>query len=239
MEFFLFYKNALDLANYAAKLSFPCDSTHTLIETMYFLILPSILGAPVMQQLKIIGLLALLILPFQGYAETEEQFYNRVNKFNPSVDPTLQVSNAWIRPTIEGQENTAAYMTIKTPVSLRILSVYTPSAQKMEFHDSVKNANAFSNSMKRVPYPIELHPGYSLELKPGEKHLMILGLKRPLKEGEKIPVIFHLKSSMYNNTTSAAITVMIPVKKQPEIPQGQNPQNNANGMPQEDHSLHY
>lgn len=35
---------------------------------------------------------------------------------------------------------------------------------------------------------LEIPPRGQLELRPGGKHLMLLGLKRPLKEGEKIPL---------------------------------------------------
>jgi copper(I)-binding protein len=41
---------------------------------------------------------------------------------------------------------------------------------------------------------LELLPGKTVELKPGGYHIMLVGLKRPLKKGEIVPIRLKLET---------------------------------------------
>jgi copper(I)-binding protein len=40
--------------------------------------------------------------------------------------------------------------------------------------------------MRELPNGLEVKPGKSVELKPGSFHVMLMDLKQPLKEGDKV-----------------------------------------------------
>jgi len=182
----------------------------------------------------IVSLLATapLVLFAQNYGNIGSQWDNtderRLNRFNPNVDPTIKIRNAWIAPTVEGQDVAAAYMTIETPVTASLISIYCPIAQRVEFHETIKDAESAFKRTRPIKYPITFSPSFVYKLEPNGKRILLIGLKQPLKLGDKVPFTLQLKSSMYNNTTNAAITTMIPVRNAPTHvaqPQDQTPQN--------------
>jgi hypothetical protein len=42
--------------------------------------------------------------------------------------------------------------------------------------------------MRELESPLEIKPGETVTLAPGGMHLMMMGLKAPLKQGEKVPL---------------------------------------------------
>lgn len=105
----------------------------------------------------------------------------------PAVAADLTVQNAWSRPAQAGM-NGVGFMTIvnsgKTPVKL--LSVESALAGKAELHQSSMTGGVMT--MRRVDQGVAIAPGGKLELASGGYHLMFLGLKQPLKIGQKAPV---------------------------------------------------
>ncbi len=66
----------------------------------------------------------------------------------------------------------------------RLVGVDTPVAEKAELHESVAEGGV----MKMCPIasaPVEA--GKPLVLKPGGYHVMLMGLRRSLKEGDEFP----------------------------------------------------
>lgn len=121
---------------------------------------------------------------------------------------SLTAQNAWIRllPT----PNLAAYLTFSNPTDkpVRLLGVSTPVALKAEFHEtktlpaSDHNAHGPATTMHNAHGPattmapledVVVPAKGKLEFKPGGKHIMLLGVKRTLKEGEKVPLVFRLE----------------------------------------------
>ena len=62
----------------------------------------------------------------------------------------------------------------------RLLSATTPLADKVQFHQETED-NGVSR-MREMPN-VDLAPGTEIIFKPGEMHMMIVGLKQPLVEG--------------------------------------------------------
>lgn len=104
--------------------------------------------------------------------------------------PTLE--NAWVRLLPPNVTTTAAYMTISTMHSDQLLAVTTDIAERVEMHETTMEGGVMS--MRPIAM-IELVENESTILSPNGKHLMLIGLKRPLVEGEKITLNFELKES--------------------------------------------
>jgi hypothetical protein len=74
----------------------------------------------------------------------------------------------------------------------RLVGVETPVADKAELHESVAEGGV----MKMRPLaaaPVE--PGKPLILKPGGYHVMLMGLRRTLKEGDEFPATIHFAAA--------------------------------------------
>ena len=97
----------------------------------------------------------------------------------------LEVDNAWARATPAKAENGAAYLTIRSPTSDRLLSVASPVAKKVELH-TMEMAGMV---MKMRPLAgLDIPAGQPVTLKPGGEHIMLEGLSAPLREGQSFPL---------------------------------------------------
>lgn len=97
-----------------------------------------------------------------------------------------QVHGAWSRPAAVGTTG-AGFMTLanpgKTPDAL--VSATSPIAREVQIHESrMANGVASMHRLERVP----LTPGARVIFAPGGRHLMFMGLTRPLRTGDKAPV---------------------------------------------------
>jgi len=99
----------------------------------------------------------------------------------------IKIEDAWSRATAPGAKIAAGYMTInnaaKTPDKL--MSASSPAAEKVETHVTVKEGDIFR--MREVK-GYDIPAGGSFELKPGGAHLMLVNVRSPLKEGDKVPL---------------------------------------------------
>jgi periplasmic copper chaperone A len=100
----------------------------------------------------------------------------------------LTIGHPWVRPTAEGQKEGAAYLSIKDNgrEADRLVSAESPVAEKIELHKSVEEGGVMK--MLSMKSGIEVEPGSTVEFKPGGYHVMLIGLKQSLKEGEMIPL---------------------------------------------------
>ena len=101
----------------------------------------------------------------------------------------ISANGAWAPPSLAGTHNGVAYMSLsnKGGAADRLLGANTPVAEMAELHlDENKNGVM---SM-RPAGPVALAPGATVAMKQGGLHLMLMGLKEPLKVGDKFPVTF-------------------------------------------------
>jgi copper(I)-binding protein len=98
----------------------------------------------------------------------------------------IQVVDAWSRPTPPGIDVGVAYFTIRNAgKSDRLLRVSSPVAKRAELHVSaMKNDVMKMEGMDSV----EVASGVPTSFEPNGRHVMLTGLKRPLKEGEVFPL---------------------------------------------------
>jgi copper(I)-binding protein len=97
----------------------------------------------------------------------------------------LEVSGAWARATPAKTENGVAYLTIRSPIPDRLVSVSSPVAKKAELHTMEMSGMV----MKMRPIAgLDLAADQSVTLKPGGEHIMLMGLNEPLREGQSFPL---------------------------------------------------
>ncbi len=99
----------------------------------------------------------------------------------------IEIDNAWARATPPGAETAAGYMTIRNKSSSpdHLIRVASPLAARVEMHVHIHDGDVMR--MRQVK-GYDIPANGSLELKSGGAHLMFVDIKRPFKEGEKVPV---------------------------------------------------
>lgn len=97
----------------------------------------------------------------------------------------VKAEAAWARPTVPGQQGGGGYLTLTSPAADRLIGGSTPVAQRFELHTMAMKGDVME--MRQVD-AIDLPAGKKVELKPGGLHVMFIGLKAPLKVGDKVPV---------------------------------------------------
>ena len=99
----------------------------------------------------------------------------------------IAIEKPWARATAPGARVAGGYMVIRNQGAAgdRLLSASSPAAAKVELHVHVNDNGVMK--MREVPgYDVPAKGAF--ELKPGGAHLMFVDIKRPFKEGEKVPV---------------------------------------------------
>src|SRR5687767_6755315 len=99
----------------------------------------------------------------------------------------IQIEKPWARATAPGAKVGGGYMVIRNAGAApdRLVSASSPAAAKVELHVHVNEGGVMK--MREVP-GYDVPATGSFELKPGGAHLMFTKIKRPFKEGEKLPV---------------------------------------------------
>lgn len=98
----------------------------------------------------------------------------------------LKVEKPWARATAGRSENGAAYMIlIGGDKGDTLLRASSPVAETVELHTHLEEDGV----MRMRPVPaIDISHNEKVELKPGGLHIMLMGLKGPLKEGRHFPL---------------------------------------------------
>ncbi len=97
-----------------------------------------------------------------------------------------QVQAAWSRPAAQGTTG-AGFMTLANPGARAdaLVAVESPLAREVQIHQSsMKDGIASMQRTARVPIPA----GGRVTFAPGGYHLMLMGLTKPLKAGDTVPV---------------------------------------------------
>lgn len=104
----------------------------------------------------------------------------------------LQVRDAWARPTVPGQSTGGGYLKLQSATADRLVGGSSPVAERLELHSM--NMEGDVMRMRQVE-AVELPAGATVELRPGGLHLMLLGLKAPLKAGERVPLVLRFEKA--------------------------------------------
>lgn len=100
----------------------------------------------------------------------------------------LHISDPYARATVPGQPSGAAYLSIENNGSAedRLLGASSPVAGSVEIHSMAMEGNVMK--MREVK-ELAIKPSTKVAMRPGDGyHLMLLGLRQPLKTGDNIPL---------------------------------------------------
>lgn len=100
----------------------------------------------------------------------------------------LHIERPYARATVPNQPSGGAYLTIENQGKStdKLVAASSPVAKSIEIHTMSMEGNVMK--MRQVS-DIELKPAAKIEMLPGNGyHLMLLGLNRPLKTGDKFPL---------------------------------------------------
>lgn len=106
---------------------------------------------------------------------------------------TVEVRDAWVRTSVQGQSATGAFMTITARENTRLVGVASPVAGVAEVHE-MKMDNGVMK-MRAVEGGLALPAGKAVELKPGGHHVMLMDLKAALPKGSTVPMTLLLKDA--------------------------------------------
>ena len=116
----------------------------------------------------------------------------------------IEVTEAFARASATpGAKTASLYLTLSNRGSSpdRLVAVATSAASMAHMHET---ENAGGVMKMRMVQGIDLAPGASVALKPGGMHIMLMGLRAPLKQGETL----EMKLS-FQNSDELKITVPI------------------------------
>lgn len=116
----------------------------------------------------------------------------------------LHIVDPYARPTVANQPTGAAFLTIENQGASadKLVAASTPIAKSVEIHTMSMEGNVMK--MREVP-GIELAPSAKIAMQPGRGyHLMLFGLRQPLKAGESFPLTLTFEKA---GKTEVTVTV--------------------------------
>ena len=116
----------------------------------------------------------------------------------------VSVTDPFSRASAPTAKAGAAFLTVKIDAGNdKLLGGSSPVAEKVELHTHLMEDGIAR--MRPVDGGIDVAAGSPVELKPGGLHLMLIGLKAPLKQGDSFPLTLNFEKA-------GAVTVMVPVQ---------------------------
>ena len=95
------------------------------------------------------------------------------------------VDKPWVRTTVAQQSTSAAYMTITSANGGKLVAASSPIAGAVDVHEMKMEGDMMR--MREVA-ALPLPAGKPVELKAGGYHMMLTGLKAPVKAGDIVPI---------------------------------------------------
>lgn len=102
------------------------------------------------------------------------------------VKAVVEITEPWCRPTPNGADTGACYLTVKSNVANKVTGVATPLAGDSMIHDMSMDGGVMK--MAEITGGLPLAADQKVELAPGGKHIMLMGLTAPLVEGVTVPL---------------------------------------------------
>lgn len=102
---------------------------------------------------------------------------------------SITVSDAYVRASIPGQPNTAAFATLhnKSGQAVTLASLQSPAAKTVELH---RHENHNGTMRMRKVESFSLAAGNTTNLQDAGMHIMLMALEKPLEEGRSIHITF-------------------------------------------------
>ena len=107
----------------------------------------------------------------------------------------LVITQAWSRATPGGAKIAGGFLTIENKGAApdRLIGGAGDIAGKVEIHEMAMNNGVMT--MRPLDKGLAIEPGKTVKLAPGGYHLMMMDLKNPFKQGDKVPVTLRIRKS--------------------------------------------
>jgi hypothetical protein len=142
---------------------------------------------------------------------------------------TVEVKDAWVRTTVQGQKATGAFMKITAKDGAKLVAASTPVAGVAEVHEMKMEGDVMK--MRAVQGGLDLPAGKTVELKSGGYHVMLMDLKTALAKDSTIPLTLVFKDA---KGLESKVELKVPVAT---VAPGAHAAK-AGDMPAMDHSKH-
>jgi periplasmic copper chaperone A len=112
----------------------------------------------------------------------------------------IEIGQPWARATPGMAQTGAVYLTIRSPTADRLVAASTPVAKAAQFHESEMAGMV----MKMRPLAaVAIPAGRPVAFKPGGMHIMLVGLKAPLRAGASFPLTLSFAKAGQETVTVA------------------------------------
>jgi copper(I)-binding protein len=128
----------------------------------------------------------------------------------------IETSGGWIRATAPGQDQAGADLSITSKQSATLIGASSPACKTVQLHTMTMEGGMMK--MREVK-SIELPAGKQVHLRKSGYHLMLIGLKAPLKEGETVPFTLSIrvdKQGVVKIKASAKVTSLTATEAPPD-----------------------
>lgn len=128
----------------------------------------------------------------------------KTDTFKLAIDQAIQISDAYALPSLGLRRPSVAFMSFQN-TSAQAQSLLKATAneicERIEIHEHVQKGETMH--MQKVD-KLTLPAQQTIQLKSGGLHLMLFGLKKPLRAGETIDIML-----TFDNNTSQTVNVPI------------------------------
>src|SRR5262245_17641930 len=107
----------------------------------------------------------------------------------------LVITQAWSRQTPSGAKVAGGYLTIENRGASadRLVSGSGDIAGRIEIHEMAMDGGVMT--MRPLEKGLVIEPGKTVKLAPGGHHLMLMDLKNPLKQGDRVPLTLQFEKA--------------------------------------------
>lgn len=107
----------------------------------------------------------------------------------------LVITQAWSRATPGGAKIAGGFLTIENKGAApdRLIGGSSDIVGKVEIHEMAMNNGVMT--MRPLDKGLVIEPGKTVKLAPGGYHLMLMDLKQPFKQGDKVPVTLEFEKA--------------------------------------------
>ena len=103
----------------------------------------------------------------------------------------VTAKDVWVRGTVPAQKTTGAFATLTSTENATLVEVRSPAAKTVEIHTMQNQGGVMHmHAVDSVPLPA----GKPVALQ-GDYHVMLVGLAKPLKAGDKVPLTFVVRDA--------------------------------------------
>jgi periplasmic copper chaperone A len=112
--------------------------------------------------------------------------------------PAVKVDDPWVRATVAPQKATGAFMQLTAARPAKVVAVSSPVADMVEIHEmKMEDGVMKMRAVDALPLPA----GQAVALKPGSYHVMLMGLKSPIKAGDAVPLTLTVEGADKQRST--------------------------------------